>query len=137
MTETYNVLHDVNEYKNDICQVLADIKIINDRLNLLNDLLIKHINGVCKDCTYVDNLICFDQLSNIFDIEYILRKQKIFYGYVIIDGKYINYNYFKLGNNEFSNTFSHNEVSSEYLKRDLETLDHILAIINKIIDTIK
>ena len=137
MTETYNVLNDLNEYKNDICQILDSINLTNDRLKDLNDLLIKHINGVCTDCSYIDNLICFDQLSNIFDIEYILRKQKIFYGYSVIDDKYIDYNYFTFKNGIFSNTFSHNEVSSEYLKRDIKTLDHILVCINDVIDTIK
>lgn len=137
MGEIYNILNDIEKYKNDICQILADIKKINDRLNYLNDLLNKHINIVCRDLPYFDNLIVSDQLYSLIDIEYILQKYKIFYGYAVIDNKYISYNYFKLENGQFSNTFNRGGVTSDYLIRDLKTLDHILNGINDIIDMIK
>ena len=135
--ETYNIIDDINNYKNDIFQVLEGIKKVNNKLEVLKELLSKRINNSCIDLPYIDNLICFDQLSNIFDLDYVLRKSKIFYSYSIINDKYISYNYFTLKNNIFSNTFSRCGVSSDYLKRDLKTLDHILACINDLIDDIK
>ena len=137
MEKEYNILNDIDNFKNDIIQLLDNINLINDRLKELNDLLIKHINNVCNNLSYVDNLICFDQLSNKFDIEYTLRKNKIFYSYVVINDKYISYNYFTFKNGIFSNTFDRSSVDSGYLKKDLETLNHILVCINDVIDTIK
>lgn len=135
--ETYNIINDINEYKTDICQILDDINKINSHLNDLNGLLSKRINYACKDLNYNTSLIVSDQLSNIIDLDYILRKSNIFYSYCVINDKYISYNYFILKNNIFSNTFNRSGVTSDYLKRDLETLDHILHCINDIIDTIK
>ena len=139
--ETYNILNDINEYKNDICQILEDINKINDRLTDLNDLLNKYINTTCSSLSYTDSLIVKDQLSRKIDIEYILKKYNIFYSYYKNGDKtsdYINYVNFEFKDGIFINTFDTQYcVSKDELKRDKTSLYYIFNCINDIINTLK
>ena len=139
--ETYNIINDINEYKNDICQVLEGINKINNKLELLKTLLNKRINDVCKELSYIDKLIINDQLKRKIDIEYIMKKHNIFYSYYKNGDKtsnYINYVNFEFKDGIIINTFDNQYcVSHDELERDKNSLSYIFNCINDIIDTIK